>query len=194
MSITVVKRILTDEEKESIALIVEAQRDDAIKAKIEKSEEYRKKILEQKSQIAELESEINALTETNKELKRQVTQETGVLNQLKAQIHDKRNEVNALHSDYTTKQTAYTRDLRILKEEQEQARATTAGAGNHYKKLITDSSKELEKIVCLLAEKQAELKRLSFMDNHSNGYFIAKLQKIVNDKGCKVDVLSELNK
>jgi chromosome segregation ATPase len=194
MSITVVKKGLTDEEKETMALIVEAQRDDAIKAKIEKSEEYRKKILEQKSLIAQLENEILALTENNKELKRQVNQETTALNQLKSQVQDKRNELSALTSDYQTKQTAYSRDLRLLQSEQEQTRVATVGAENLYKKLISDCSKELEKVVCLLANKQAELKQLSFIDKHSNGYFIAKLQKIVDDKGCKVDVLKELNK
>jgi len=194
MAITIVKKQLTDEEKEKMMFLVESQRDDAIKLKIEKSEEYRKKILEQKSTIAQLENEILALTENNKELKRQVTQETTVLNQLKAHIQDKRNELGVLNSEYQTKQTAYSRDLRILKDEQEQTKVATVGVENYYKKLIVDSSKELEKVVCLLASKQAELKKLSFLDKQSNGYFIAILQKIVDDKGCKVDVLKELNK
>lgn len=193
MEIQINKVEFSDEDKLVFVQQLENKRDKELKDKIEKAEMLDGLINTRTVDLAHLDAQSKSLTETVDAKLREEKALTLRLNQITTQAHLEQQKLDTLTRDYSIRESAQLKSTAELEQKHDKVKEQLTSLQAVYERNIQSNSDELNGIILGLSLKQAELRQTLHLEKFTKGYFITQIQKLLDKKGIKVDVLKELN-
>lgn len=192
--IVIKKTELSDEEKRDLLVLIDEERDRALKEKIEQSEQLSRDISLKKQDLIALNVDCDDKTTVVTNLIRDVDTQTTRYNSLKNQADTEQARLNTIRATITNSQFEFEKTTQSQIQAKEQIASELRAVDEEYSRLRNQFKEEFAILIIDMAKKREELKSLAFLETKSKGYFIQILQNIMDERKVPINVLKELGK